>query len=79
MVDGSAFVSKDKRFAFEAAPSGAPVLTDAPAWADLRLVETVEHGDHVVVVVVVEVTDVGLRQESPESLTLKELGLNYGG
>ena len=76
-VDGDAFVSKDKRYAFEPAPSGAPVLIDAPAWADLKLVETVETGDHAVVVV--EVTDVGLRGDEPEALTLKDLGLNYGG
>jgi len=25
------------------------------------------------------VTEVGLRQDEPEVLTLKELGLNYGG
>ena len=52
-------------------------LTDAPAWADLRLVQTVEQGDHHVVIA--EVTDVSLRAEGPEGLTLKELGLNYGG
>jgi flavin reductase (DIM6/NTAB) family NADH-FMN oxidoreductase RutF len=66
----------DLAFAFFG-PSGAPVLTDAPAWADLKLVDTVETGDHAVVVV--EVTDVGLRGDGPEALTLKELGLNYGG
>jgi len=76
-IDGSCFVSKDKRYAFEAAPSGAPVLTDAPAWADLKLVDTVEVGDHAVVVV--QVTDVGLRSQNPSALTLQELGLNYGG
>jgi len=61
----------------ERAPSGAPVLTQAPAWADLRLVQAVEEGDHHVVIA--EVTDVGLRADAPEGLTLKELGLNYGG
>jgi flavin reductase (DIM6/NTAB) family NADH-FMN oxidoreductase RutF len=76
-IDGDAFVSKDNRYAFEHAPSGAPILMDAPAWADLKLVETVETGDHAVVVV--EVTDVGLRTDGPEALTLKELGVNYGG
>ena len=44
---------------------------------DLKLVDTVETGDHAVVVV--EVTDVGLREEAPDVLTLKELSLNYGG
>ncbi len=76
-VQGGQFVSKDKSYPFEAAPSGAPILTDAPAWADLKLVETVETGDHAVVVA--EVTDVGLRSQDPALLTLKELGLNYGG
>jgi flavin reductase (DIM6/NTAB) family NADH-FMN oxidoreductase RutF len=76
-LEGDEFVTKDARVPVERAPSGAPVLTDAPAWADLSLVEIVEKGDHAVVVA--EVTDVGLRQESPEVLTLKELGLNYGG
>lgn len=76
-AEGEEFVSKDKRFGFEHSPSGAAILTDAPAWVDLRFVEAVETGDHAVVVA--EVTDVGLRQESPEVLTLKELGLNYGG
>ena len=75
--EGDEFVTKDARFPFERTPSGAPVLTQAPAWAELQLVETVENGDHAVVVA--EVTDVGLREESPEVLTLKELGLNYGG
>ena len=58
-------------------PLRRPVLTAAPAWADLNLVEVVEKGDHAVVIA--EVTDVGLREETPEVLTLKELGLNYGG
>lgn len=76
-LEGDEFVTKDARVAVESAPSGAPVLAAAPAWADLSLVEVVEKGDHAVVVA--EVTDVGLREESPEVLTLKELGLNYGG
>jgi flavin reductase (DIM6/NTAB) family NADH-FMN oxidoreductase RutF len=76
-LDGDVFVTKDARVPIERTPGGAIVLVDAPAWAELTLRETVEIGDHAVVVV--EVTDVGLRQEGPEALTLKELGLNYGG
>lgn len=76
-IEGDHFVTKDARIAFERTPGGAIVLSDAPAWAELRLRETVEIGDHAVVVV--EVTDVGLRSEDPQVLTLKELGLNYGG
>ena len=75
--EGDEFVTKDARIPFERTPGGAIVLTDAPAWVELRLRETVNLGDHAVVVV--EVTDVGLRQDGPEALTLKELGLNYGG
>jgi flavin reductase (DIM6/NTAB) family NADH-FMN oxidoreductase RutF len=76
-VDGDAFVSKDSRIPFERTAGGAIVLSDAPAWAELALRDTVEIGDHAVVVA--EVVDVGLRQDQPEILTLKELGLNYGG
>ena len=76
-VDGDSFVSKENRYGYEASPSGALVLTDAPGWADLKLVDSVETGDHAVIVA--EVTEVGLRQDEPEVLTLKELGLNYGG
>ena len=76
-VDGADFVVKENRFPFQPAPSGAPVLSQAPAWADCKLVDTVETGDHAVVVV--EVTGVGVREDAPDVLTLKELGLNYGG
>jgi len=76
-VEGEAFVSKDRRIPFERTPGGAIVLSDAPAWAELALRDTVEIGDHAVVVA--EVLDVGLRADAPEVLTLKELGLNYGG
>ena len=76
-VEGSAFVSKDKRYGFETAPSGAPVLLDAPAWVDLKLVDTVETGDHAVVVA--EVVEVARRRDDLQVLTLAELGLNYGG
>ena len=77
-VEGNEFVTKEARVPFERTPgSGAIVLTDAPAWAELRVRESVEIGDHAVVVA--EVTDVGQRAEQPELLTLRELGLNYGG
>ncbi len=76
-VQGDSFVCKDKSYPFSKAPSGAPILNDAPAWVDLKLVDTVENGDHAVVVA--EVTDVSLNAEDPEVLTLKQLGLNYGG
>ncbi len=75
--DANDFAIEDGRVPSERTDGGAPVLTQAPAWADLKLVGTVETGDHAVVVA--EVTDVGLRQESPGVLTRKELGLNCGG
>lgn len=76
-VEGDEFVTKDLRIPFERTPGGAIVLTDAPAWAELRVRETVEIGDHATVIA--EVIDVGVRGDSPAVLTLKELNLNYGG
>ena len=76
-IDGDEFVTKDARIAFERTDGGAIVLTDAPAWVEMKLVDTIETGDHAVVVA--EVIDVGLREEDPQVLTLKELNLNYGG
>lgn len=76
-VDGSEFVTKNRRVPFERSPGGGIVLTEAPAWADLIVRETVALGDHAVIVA--EVTDVGQRADAPEALTLRELGLNYGG
>ena len=76
-VDGSEFVTKDARVAFERTPGGGIVLSEAPAWAELNLVDTNETGDHAVVIA--EVTDIGLSHDDPNVLTLAELGLNYGG
>ena len=76
-IEGDSFVAKEKRIPFERTPNGAIVLAQAPAWAELRLVNSVETGDHAVVVA--EVIDVGQREDQPQVLTLKELNLNYGG
>ncbi len=76
-LEGDELVTKDRRVRVERTPGGAIVLAEAPAWAELRLTETIERGDHAVVVA--EVVDVGLRVEAPQLLTLGELGLNYGG
>ena len=76
-VKGETFVSKDKSVPFERTTLGTPVLTEAPAWLEVKLVDTIETGDHAVVVA--EVIDAGLREQKPQVLTLKELGLNYGG
>ncbi len=76
-IEDSEFLTKNRRVPFERTPSGGIVLTEAPAWADLQVRETVAIGDHAVIVA--EVTDVGQRVDAPEILTLRELGLNYGG
>lgn len=76
-VEGDEFVTKDARIPLERLAGGAIVLRDAPGWAELKRIDTVETGDHAVVVV--EVTDVGLRSDDPSVLTLSKLGLNYGG
>lgn len=53
-----------------------PVLTDAPAWISGEVVSIDESGDHAVIVG--KVTDAGVRQKG-DALTLKEMGLSYGG
>ncbi|MFQ5879713.1 MAG: flavin reductase family protein [Dehalococcoidia bacterium] len=62
--------------AYETAQTGAPIISDAPAWLECRLVHTFEHGDHSVMVG--EVIGAGVKREEP-MLTLAELGLRYGG
>lgn len=61
---------------YETAETGAPIISDAPAWVEGRVVEIVEHGDHAVVIG--EVTNAGLKREE-KVLTLDELGVKYGG
>ena len=64
-------------FVYEAAPgTGCPVLSDAPAWVECKVVGFHEYGDHTVVVG--EVIEAALKRES-EPLTLKEIGAKYGG
>jgi flavin reductase (DIM6/NTAB) family NADH-FMN oxidoreductase RutF len=70
-------VAKESRIPFSRTPGGAIVLDEAHGWAELRLVDTIETGDHAVVVA--EVTDVAQLVDEPQVLTLKELNLNYGG
>jgi flavin reductase (DIM6/NTAB) family NADH-FMN oxidoreductase RutF len=64
-------------FAFETTPnSGCPIVSDAPAWVECKVIGFHEYGDHSVVVG--EVVEAGLKQET-EPLTLKEVGAKYGG
>ena len=61
---------------YEPAGNGAPILADAPAWVEGQVTDIVERGDHAVIVA--EVTEAGVRRQSPV-LTLAECGVFYGG
>jgi flavin reductase (DIM6/NTAB) family NADH-FMN oxidoreductase RutF len=70
--------------AYRSGSTGAPILQAAPAYVECRVVETIEKGDHVIVVG--EVVDAGVAQQPQERpddaiLWLKELGprVFYGG
>ena len=53
-----------------------PILVDAPAWVEGEVTDIVERGDHAVVIG--EVSEAGVRRESPV-LALAECGVFYGG
>lgn len=63
-------------YPYEPGTTGAPILTDAPAWWECEVTDIVDRGDHAVVVG--EVIEAGLRRDA-DVLTLKECGVNYGG
>ena len=70
--------------AFAAGATGAPVLANAPAFVECKLVDTVEKGDHSVFIG--EVVEAGVRAEisgraDDATLLLKDLGEKtfYGG
>lgn len=63
-------------YAYETHTTGAPVLTDAPAWWECEVATIVEEGDHSIVIG--RVVDAGIHREM-DALTLKECGVNYGG
>jgi flavin reductase (DIM6/NTAB) family NADH-FMN oxidoreductase RutF len=70
---------KDGKFgdiAFELGANGAPIISDAPASVECKVVGFYELGDHSVVVG--EVTQANVKRAS-EALTMKETGWNYGG
>ena len=69
---------------FTQSPAGAPVLDNAPAWVECKLVDTVERGDHSIFIG--EVTEAGVAQQpdgraDDATLWMRELGDNvfYGG
>ena len=61
---------------FETAQTGAPIISAAPAWIEARIVSEVDTGDHSCVVA--EVINAGSKRAA-DVLTLKEVGVNYGG
>jgi flavin reductase (DIM6/NTAB) family NADH-FMN oxidoreductase RutF len=63
-------------YQYETAETGAPIISDAPAWVEGRIVGSVQVGDHWTFVG--EVTNAGLKRES-KILTLEECGVKYGG
>ncbi len=63
-------------YRFEIGITGAPVLLDPPAWFECRVVDEVRRGDHTIFVA--EVVAAGIRRDE-EPLTLREIGMAYGG
>ena len=63
---------------YEAGPAtGAPLLTDVPAWLEARVTDRVERGDHTVFVA--QVVSAGLRDAAAKPLLLSDTPWNYGG
>jgi flavin reductase (DIM6/NTAB) family NADH-FMN oxidoreductase RutF len=67
-------ISADRISGYRYSPG--PILDDAPAWIEAQVVSIDESGDHAVVIG--RVTGAGSRRKA-EPLTLKDLGLTYGG
>jgi len=61
---------------FRPGSTGAPILEEVYAWAECRLVDRLEGGDHAIVVG--EVVDAGLRRED-RPLVMWDTGWFYGG
>ncbi len=65
-------------YAFEPGPkTGAPLLTDLPAWFEAQVTDAVQRGDHTVFVA--EVVNAGLRDPEAKPLELWDTGWLYGG
>ncbi|MCS7220861.1 MAG: flavin reductase family protein [Anaerolineae bacterium] len=65
-------------YAFEPGPlTGAPLLTDLPAWFEARVTDVVKRGDHTVFVA--EVVSAGLRDPQAKPLEMWDTGWFYGG
>jgi flavin reductase (DIM6/NTAB) family NADH-FMN oxidoreductase RutF len=65
-------------YRYEPGPvTGAPLLTDLPAWLEVRVTDRVERGDHTVFVA--EVVGAGLRDVGARPLLLSDTPWTYGG
>ncbi|HTD48414.1 MAG TPA: flavin reductase family protein [bacterium] len=65
-------------YAFERGPAtGAPLLTDVPAWFEARVTDAVHRGDHTVFVA--EVVACGVRNPEAKSLALSKTPWSYAG
>jgi flavin reductase (DIM6/NTAB) family NADH-FMN oxidoreductase RutF len=65
-------------YRYEPGPAtGAPLLTDVPAWLEARVTDRVERGDHTVFVA--EVVSAGVRDAAANPLLLSDTPWNYGG
>lgn len=65
-------------YAFAPGPeTGAPLLTDLPAWFEARVTDAVKRGDHTVLVA--EVVNAGLRDPEAKPLEMWDTGWFYGG
>ena len=63
-------------YRFAEGATGAPILEDAVAWLECRVVDEIRRGDHTVFIA--EVVEAGTRA-SEEPLTLRDAGFSYGG
>ncbi len=63
-------------FPFDEGVTGSPVLRDAPAWFECRVVDHLQRGDHWIYVG--EIVAAGVRRDE-EPLTLREARFSYAG
>jgi len=69
-------VLKDGTLSGYAFETGAPILLDAPAWFECRVVDHLHRGDHWIYVA--EIVAAGVRRDE-EPLSLREAGFSYAG
>lgn len=61
---------------FKAGTTGSPIINEAAAFWECRVVSVAEHGDHHVFIG--EVVEAGVNSEAP-ALLMRDTGWNYGG